>query len=460
MSTVIDELIVVLGLDAKGLEAKAPASTKKLKDLQDQSKKTEGEVKNLGKTADESGGKFESVTKAVAGFLALVGGTMAIRSFINDQIEMNAELERMAKNLGIDVTALSAWGNAVEEVGGTAQGLQGTVSMLSKAQTELRLTGQSSLIPYFSMMGVSMATVGGKARDVTDILADMASFAEGKDRATMHNMFSSMGIDEGTINLLLQGRKELELTLIRQKEHNAVTKAQAEQAVKLQKAIVDTKQTFAALGRTLLQQATPALEWLVGIMQRVGEWSQKNSQFLGDFAKVLGTVAVAVGIVSLAASPLAIVTLGVLALAAGIALLWQDYQTWKRGGDSLINWGPGINAAVEGIARLRKAGNDFFNWLDEKSGTKSAPTRAKGLSDAELAKKLADPEFRDSIPLQQEAARRKAQGGGSTSAIARAQAERVAKATGGNADLIYAQWSHETNGFTNRGATSLNNFAA
>jgi hypothetical protein len=42
---------------------------------------------------------------------------------------------------------------------------------------------------------------------------------------------------------------------------------------------------------------------------------------------------------------------------------------------------------------------------------------------------------------------------------ARAEAIRVAKKTGGNADLIFAQWQHETNGFTNRGATELNNFA-
>jgi hypothetical protein len=457
MSTIIDSLIVTLGLDAKGMDQKAPASTKKLKDLQDQSKKTEGEVKNLGKTADESGSKFETVTKAVAGFLALVGGTMAIRSFINDQIEMNAELERMSKNLGINVSTLSAWGNAVEEVGGNASGLQGTMDMLSKSQTELRLTGQSSLIPYFSALGVSLADVHGKARPVDDILLDLSGRFSKMDRTTANNMGRMMGIDPDTMNLLLMGRKELELTIARQKEHNAVTAKQAEQAVKLQKAIVDTKQTFSALGRTLLEQATPALEWLVGVMQRVGDWAQKNSQFVGDFAKVLGVVAIGVGAIALASSPLALITAGVLALAAGIALLWQDYQTWKRGGDSFVPWGkwePEIKAATKGLNLLKEAmegvGHAYEKYYEKLTGNK--------FSLRNLAQDARSIFGQEKVDNPAAIAGRTSNAGG-ISSIARAQAERVAKMTGGNADLIYAQWEHETGGFKNRGATSLNNFA-
>jgi hypothetical protein len=354
MSTVIDELIVVLKLDGKAMTSQSLAATKGLKDVEEQGKKT--------------GEGFESLAKAVGGFLALIGGTMALRSFISDQIEVNANLERMSKNLGINVSDLSAWGNAVEEVGGSAAGLQGTMAMLSRSQTELRLTGQSSLIPYFSALGVSLADAGGKARPVNDILLSLSDRFSKMDRTTAVNMGKMMGIDPDTMNLLVMGRKELELTLKRQKEHNAVTAAQAEQAVKLQRAIVDVKQTFNALGRTLLEKATPALEWLVSLMQRIGDWAQKNSEFLGDFAKVLGVVAVAVGAIALVTSPLALITAGILALAAGIALLWQDYQTWKRGGDSLIDWGKWqkeIDFAIAGIEKLKNAIKSIPRWAAE-----------------------------------------------------------------------------------------------
>lgn len=50
-------------------------------------------------------------------------------------------------------------------------------------------------------------------------------------------------------------------------------------------------------------------------------------------------------------SPLGIILL----LAAAIALLYDDYQTWKSGGDSLIDWGkwePAIKAAIEGVKKI------------------------------------------------------------------------------------------------------------
>jgi flagellum-specific peptidoglycan hydrolase FlgJ len=49
--------------------------------------------------------------------------------------------------------------------------------------------------------------------------------------------------------------------------------------------------------------------------------------------------------------------------------------------------------------------------------------------------------------------------GGSIADQARQLARRVSANTGIPADLIFAQWAHETGGFTNRGTTQLNNLA-
>ena len=457
MPTVIDSLIVRLGLDPKELQNSAPAATRKLKDVEQQGKKTETEVKKLSKTTKESASSFESAGKALTGFLAALGGVVAIRAFVNDQIEMNAQLERMSKNLGISVSTLSAWGNAVEEVGGSAQGLQGTMDMLSKSQTELMLTGQSSLIPFFSALGLSLADVNGKARPVDAIMLDLADKFSRMDRTTANNMGRMMGIDPDTMNLLLQGRKELELTIARQKEHNAVTKAQAEQAVKLQKAIVDVKQTFNALGRDLLQRASPALETFARWIQTAGEWAQRNGEFIADFAKVLGTVAAGVALIGIAASPIALTTAAIVALAAGIALLWQDYQTWKRGGNSLIDWGkwePGINAAVAGVKSLTGAidglRSTYAAWLMLKNGN------IKGAVNEYI--NGGGPTILDRFKAHM-AANKASKGAPVSADAARAEAKRVSAKTGIPADILFAQWAHETGGFTNRGAKQLNNLA-
>ncbi len=53
----------------------------------------------------------------------------------------------------------------------------------------------------------------------------------------------------------------------------------------------------------------------------------------------------------------------VTALTGALALLWQDYQTFKAGGDTLIDWAkwePGITAAKEGLTYIRDLLNDIF----------------------------------------------------------------------------------------------------
>jgi hypothetical protein len=42
---------------------------------------------------------------------------------------------------------------------------------------------------------------------------------------------------------------------------------------------------------------------------------------------------------------------------AAIALLWEDYQTWKEGGKSLIDWGkwkPEVDAALKMVGDLKQ----------------------------------------------------------------------------------------------------------
>jgi hypothetical protein len=451
MPTIIDSLVVKLGLDSKDLDSKSTTAGKKLKDLEGQSAKTEKGVKQIGETSKGASRGVETLTRTLGSFLAIIGGTAALKAFVEDTIATNAALDRLSKNLNVSVSDLSAWGNAVEGMGGSAKGAYGTLDMLSKAQTELRLTGQSSLIPYFSALGVSLATVEGQARPVDDILLDLSERFSHMDRTTANNMGRMMGIDQDTLNLLLQGRREVELTIKRQKEHNAVTKAQAEESSKLQRSIVDLKQSFTAFGRDLLQQASPAIEKILGLLQSFGSWVTTNKEFIGDFLTVM---AVGLGAIALVTLPITGTVAAVTALAAAIALLYQDYQTWKRGGDSFVDWQvwkDRIDAVTNSIHKLRDAlggvadktetyleknvpGFKKFNdWFVSKGDAKKLGAATSGAIGSALGVRSSDPR--------------------------KAQAERVSAKTGIPADIIYAQWEHETNNFTNRGAKDLNNLA-
>lgn len=336
---IIDSLIVKLGLDSSEFDAKKSKVDKGLKDT--------------GGEADKTGAKLKNVAKSAAKFLAIIGGTMAVKRFIENQIEANAALDRFAQNLDQSANSISAWGNAAEQAGGSAEGLQGTMDMLSKSQTELQLTGQSGLIPYFSALGVSLADTQGKARPVNELLLDLSDRFSKMDRTTANNMGRMMGIDQGTMQLLLKGRSEVELTIRRQKEYGAVTKQQAEEAGRLRNAMVASRQSFEAFGRELLSAATPALEKMFAVFEDFGAWVRENKEFVQTFLTV---IAAGLAAVALATIPINLTAVAVLALSAAIAALWQDYQTWKRGGDSFIDWSkwePGFKAAGQGIKWLK-----------------------------------------------------------------------------------------------------------
>ena len=357
MATIIDSLLVKLGLDSSEFDAKKSKVDKGLKDTGGEADKTGAKLKKSGKDGAEG---FENVAKSAAKFLALIGGTMAVKRFIENQIEANAALDRFAQNLDQSANGISAWGNAAELAGGSAEGLQGAMDMLSKSQTELQLTGQSGLIPYFSALGVSLADTQGKARPVNELLLDLSDRFSKMDRTTANNMGRMMGIDQGTMQLLLKGRSEVELMIARQKQYGAVTKQQAEEASRLRNAMVASKQSFEAFGRELLSAATPALEKMFAVFADFGAWIAENKEFVQTFLTI---IAVGLGAVAAATLPINLTVAAVLALAAAIAALWQDYQTWKRGGDSLIDWGkwePGIKAAGEGVGWLRDLLGDMM----------------------------------------------------------------------------------------------------
>lgn len=406
MPTIIDSLVVMLGLDPKPYEEGAARVEESLDELGEKSdsvqdkmdkggQKTRAGMKETGNEADRTGRKVEdggrrgaegldAMTKQAAKFLALIGGTVALKRFIDQTITSGAALDRFARNINQDVTTVSAWANEVEAGGGTAEGLVATLDMLSRAQTELQLTGESGLIPYLSALGISLADVGGKAKAPTQILLDLADRFSRMNRTQANNMGRMLGIDQGTLNLLLRGREEVELLIRRQEEFNALSAEQAEQASHVQRTIIQGGQAFRAFGRDLLSSAAPALETVFGYLARIGEWVRDNSEFVGKF---LTTLAVGLGAIGAAAITLNPVALAITAVAGALALLWEDYEKWKNGGDAAMPWDkwvPNIKIAVGWLDTLRQKASDILYrgmaWVDAiaalAAGDKEAADRA------------------------------------------------------------------------------------
>lgn len=332
MPTVIDSLLVTLGLKAD--------------DFHKEKQKVESGLQDL--------------TKSATKFLAVIGGTYEIKKFIQNQIEANSALDRLSQNLNTSAQNLQTWSNAAELAGGSGQGLQGSLMMLSRAQTELKLTGQSALVPYLSALGVSLADVHGRAIPVIEVLQNIGEklmTRSGGDRQTAFNMGSMMGFDPGTLNAILQGREALESFMKRMGELNSDMNAQSEEATKLRNSIFWVSQTFERFGRDLFRDVSPALEKVLEYLQNFADWCRENEDFLEAFFTVISA---GITLITVAAIPLSATVAAFVALAAVMAAAWQDFQVWKNGGDSLLPWAATIDVVSSAFGRLSAFVTDVF----------------------------------------------------------------------------------------------------
>ena len=155
------------------------------------------------------------------------------------------------------------------------------------------------------------------------------------DRKTAFNMGQMMGIDPGTLNLLLKGRAAVQAMIRTQERYGAVTKKQALQSELFRQQVELLKLKFLAFGRQLLSDAMPVLEKLFSVLSGGVAWMVANKSFVEAF---LAVMAVGLAAVAVAALPLTGTAAIIVALGSAIALLWNDFKTWKEGGKSFLPW--------------------------------------------------------------------------------------------------------------------------
>lgn len=270
MASVIDSLVVVLGLDNTQFRQ---GQRKTSEDL----RKTKEDASNTAKAIEASGKQaaafFTKLRNEALMLFAAFTGANGVKQFVENITAGDASLGRLAKTLDMSVEDLSAWTSAVQRTGGSADAAAGTFQSLEDNLQQLATTGQSSLLPYFNAMGISMLDAHHKARPLQDILLDIAKWAEGKDPAMVAQRLRAMGFDQGTINLLLKGKGAVTGLIDESRRLGTVSAQDAAAAQARQKAWRDLAQAATSLGRTILTDLSPAIE---SAMQWLDKWIQAN----------------------------------------------------------------------------------------------------------------------------------------------------------------------------------------
>lgn len=369
MATVIDTLFLELGIDSSKFSGEAAKAEKQYDRLERSVSRVEKAEKNAAKTTKENSearrksvvdtqkadvsmqGLLKTVNASIKGFAAFTGlllGASGLSKLALDAAKANRELDTTAKNLGMARKELSAWQGVAEMAGESANGMSGYMKTLSGDMQSLIMMGDTSVLPYFNALGVSLLDSTGKARKLDDVMLDLADRFSTMDRQQAYTLAQQMGIDDGTFNTLSRGRAEMERMLEIQRDMYHSSEADIENSRKLAEARAVLNARWESLKLMIGNALIPVLTTLTEIVSGFVGFLVKHEHvtkgvFLG-IATAIGVFLVPMLVTATAAvfafiAPFTPLIAAVTGLAAAFGLLYDDYKTWAEGGKSLFDWG-------------------------------------------------------------------------------------------------------------------------
>ena len=383
--SVIDELLISIGLDAKefakGVDAVrgkvenfATKAKEQFEAVGTQSKDTgavsalsfsrAGErVQRLGEASKEAASAISDSFKGAAPAIELVRSKLGLlgaafglvaggaQTFSN-YIDKSESLGTLSTQLGVSVRELDAFGKAAEAAGGSAE------SIFSSMKTYFQQTGRPA-----------------------EEVFQLASKVEGMSRGAAQRFLQAQGVALDAIPIFLQGQKALDALMAKYRK-TAFTAQDSRNARAFKVAWMDFKIAAQDVGnvfvRLVLPGVTKVLDGLSGLVGIIRENTRAFALLAVGFGLVFGlknlnaiknailavrTFGVAV---KMAALPVTVIAAGVAALVLAI----DDLMGFAQGADSLIErmlkkMGAGA-ADIEELRESLKTLGEGFSWLWDK----------------------------------------------------------------------------------------------
>lgn len=256
MPTVIDSLIVEVGLDPKKFNQGQKDAIKSFTDAKDAAKRVGDDIEGIGKRSSE----FLAVLQTrLLGVTSLIVGGLGIDHLVGQMIKQDEATGRLAYTLGTSTKELDKWRNAAYIAGGSSQGITNFIVGLNDEWGKLAATGQSSLIPFFQGLQVPIADSNNHLRSFEDVIKDVSDKVSKMNPQLARFWLKSIGADEDTINLLIRGRGALEDYLAAGEKFGTLAPKQAEAARKLGESYRTLSVALTEFSRTVLTALTPAI---------------------------------------------------------------------------------------------------------------------------------------------------------------------------------------------------------
>ncbi|EQA1884647.1 TPA: lytic transglycosylase [Citrobacter freundii] len=361
---------------------------------------------SLGFDIDEAGAaKFDSVlagttANAIKMGLAVEGAALSVVAYTAKIASGLDNLYWASQRTGATVQGIQSIGYAVSQMGGSVDAARGSLESLSRF-----VRNNPGAEGFLNRLGVQTRDASGNMRDMAAIFTGVGQKLSSMPYYRANQYAQMLGIDENTLMAMRQGLGGFS------GQYSAMAKAigyDSQQAAISSNRFMTSLREFGAMAgmardkigsnlagglagsldtlrRHILdnfprieQTLTKAIKGILALGDIIGRlffrliegtsdlitWWQSLDKQTRELISLFGALTIALRILNSTfwMSPIGLIT----ALAAGIALLWEDYKTWKEGGQSLIDWEkwkPEVDAALKMVRDLKTTVNDLAKAL-------------------------------------------------------------------------------------------------
>ncbi|EES5890675.1 lytic transglycosylase catalytic [Escherichia coli] len=351
---------------------------------------------SLGFSVDDAGAKkFGSVlagttANVIKMGLAVEGAALSVVAFTAKIASGLDNLYWASQRTGATVQGIQSIGYAVSQVGGSVDAARSSLESLSRF-----IRNNPGAEGFLNRLGVQTRDASGNMRDMAAIFTGVGQKLSSMPYYRANQYAQMLGIDENTLMAMRRGVGQFSAQysemvkaigfnadqaalssnrfmtslkslgemagMARDKIGSNLADGLAGQIDNLRKKIIEN---FPKIEVTITKVIKGIL-WLGEIVGRVAfrivdgvgdiiEWWGKLDAETKTLIEVIGGLVVAMRILNSTfwMSPIGLIT----GLIVALGLLWEDYKTWKEGGNSLIDWEkwqPAIDKAKDAITWLR-----------------------------------------------------------------------------------------------------------
>lgn len=293
MPTIIDSLIVELGLDTTKFTEGQTEMVDKLRQTKDNVEKHSKEIEGFSKNIAEGfNGVVKSLGVLTAGYLT----ASSISSFIQQTNQTNFAVNQLSTTLGLTVENLSRYRAAAKQAGidpnAVVQTVQGVSSTLNAVQ---RGTAGGDFWQANSRLGVQGNLIGpdGKPIPVEEYLRRVQDAVRRTQESGRYNnsqitdMLQSLGINAQTAYVLEDTNQGIDKFLKNVKSADATTKSQSDSSVKAAQSYGKLETAVDTLGRVFAENLNPELEKTYKWLHSIVEWFTEH---IGVFQTIAGII--------------------------------------------------------------------------------------------------------------------------------------------------------------------------